>query len=311
MTALRILLLGKNGQVGAALRPRLACLGDLSAHDRTTCDLGDVARLRDVIRTARPDLIVNAAAYTAVDKAEAEHDLCHRINAVAPGVLAEEAKAAGAWLVHYSTDYVFDGNKASPYTEDDATAPLNAYGRAKCAGEQAIAVATPDHTILRVSWVYGIAGRNFATTILRLASERDELRVVADQWGTPTSADLIADVTAELAQRFILSDARRGHAARGCFHLAPSGYTSWHRYAIELVREARRQNWPLKLSEDTIVPITTKQYPTVAARPRNSVLDTTKLRHLLSFDTFPWQAPLTDFISQLNRLQQKDIEILK
>jgi dTDP-4-dehydrorhamnose reductase len=305
VTALRIVLLGKNGQVGAALQPRLASLGNLSAHDRTTCDLGDIDQLRAVIRAARPDLIVNAAAYTAVDKAEAERDLCHRINAVAPGVLAEEAKAAGAWLIHYSTDYVFDGTKPSPYTEDDATTPLNAYGRAKLSGEQAIISATPDHTILRVSWVYGTPGTNFATTILRLAGEREELRIVADQCGAPTSADLIADMTTDLARRFILSGAEHRNAARGRFHLAPSGHTSWHRYAIELVREARRQNWPLTLSEEDIVAITTEQYPTPAARPRNSVLDTAKLRRLLGFDPPSWQAPLKDFISRLYPLQRK------
>lgn len=298
------MLFGRNGQVGTALQPRLMNLGDLLMHDRTTCDLSNVARLREVIRAARPNLIVNAAAYTAVDKAETEHDLCNQINAIVPGVLAEEAKAVGAWLVHYSSDYVFDGTKASAYTESDATGPLNVYGRAKLAGDQAIAAATPNYTILRVSWVYGAAGRNFATAILRLASERNELRVVADQRGAPTSADMIANVTAEILRRFILPGSGYDYTAQGCFNLAPSGHTSWHRYAIELVREARRQNWPLKLSEEDIVPITTMQYPTLAARPRNSVLDTAKLRHVLGFNLPSWQAPLADFIRELHRLQR-------
>lgn len=306
MTALRILLLGKDGQVGTSLQPRLAKLGDVSAHNRTTCDLGDAGQLRNVIQATRPDLIVNAAAYTAVDKAETDADLCYRINAEAPAILAEEAKALGAWLIHYSTDYVFDGTKATAYAENDPPSPLSVYGRSKLAGDDAIASTLPDHSILRVSWVYGAAGQNFARTILKLASERDELRIVADQFGAPTSADLIADTTAEIITRYLASP-NRGDAAlaRGVFNLAPSGRTSWHHYAVELVREAKRQGWPLKVSEDKIIPISTKDYPTPAARPRNSLLDTTKLRHLLGSDLPQWQTPLRGFIAQLHDVNRQ------
>lgn len=306
MTALRILLLGKDGQVGTSLQPRLAKLGEVSAHNRTTCDLGDADQLRNVIRETRPDLIVNAAAYTAVDKAETDAALCHRINAEAPGILAEEAKAMGAWLIHYSTDYVFDGTKATAYAENDSPSPLSVYGRSKLAGDDAIASTLPDHSILRVSWVYGAAGRNFAKTILKLASERDELRIVADQFGAPTSADLIVQTTADIIARHLASPNRKDAAiARGVFNLAPSGRTSWHHYAVELVREAKRQGWPLKLSEDRIVPISTEDYPTPAARPRNSLLDTTKLRHLLGSGLPQWQTPLREFIAQLHDVNRQ------
>lgn len=306
MTALRILLLGKDGQVGISLQPRLARLGDVSAHNRATCDLGNAEQLRTVVRATRPDLIVNAAAYTAVDKAEADADLCHKINAEAPAILAEEAKALGAWLIHYSTDYVFDGTKATAYTENDLPSPLSVYGRAKLAGDRAIASILTDHSILRVSWIYGVTGRNFAKTILKLASERDELRIVADQFGAPTSADLIADITAEIIARYLTSPDRENAApARGLFNVAPAGRTSWHHYAAELVREAKRQGWPLRLAEDRIAPIPTEDYPTPAARPRNSLLDTAKLRHLLGSELPQWQTPLRDFIAQLHDLNRQ------
>lgn len=306
MTTLRILLLGKDGQVGAALQPRLAKLGTVVAHNRATCDLGDAGQLRETVRAAQPDLIVNAAAYTAVDKAETDATLCYRINAEAPGILAEEAKALGAWLIHYSTDYVFDGTKTSAYVESDPPSPLSVYGNSKLAGDRAIESTLLDYSILRVSWIYGVAGRNFAKTILKLASERDELRIVADQFGAPTSADLVADTTADIIARY-LGTPRRGNdsAARGIFNVAPSGRTSWHQYAVELVREAKRQGWPLRLSEDRIIPIPTEDYPTPAARPKNSVLDTSKVRHLLGFDLPRWQTPLPEFITQLHDVNKQ------
>lgn len=306
MTALRILLLGKDGQVGTSLQPRLTKLGDVTAYNRTTCDLSNAGQLRNVIRAIHPDLIVNAAAYTAVDKAETDAALCYRINAEAPAILAEEAKALGAWLIHYSTDYVFDGTKATDYVENDPPSPLSVYGRSKLAGDDAITSTLPDHSILRISWVYGAVGRNFAKTILKLASERDELRIVADQFGAPTSADLIADTTAEIIARYLASPNHEDAApARGVFNLAPSGRTSWHHYAVELVREAKRQGWPLKLSEDKIIPISTEDYPTPAARPRNSLLDTTKLRHLLGSGLPQWQTPLRGFIAQLHDVNRQ------
>lgn len=306
MTALRILLLGKDGQVGTSLQPRLARLGDVSAHNRTTCDLGNAEQLRTVVRATRPALIVNAAAYTAVDKAETDADLCHKINAEAPAILAEEAKTLGAGLIHYSTDYVFDGTKAAAYAENDPPSPLSVYGRSKLAGDRAIASTLTDYSILRVSWVYSATGRNFAKTILKLASERDELRIVADQFGAPTSADLIADVTAEIIARYLTSPDRENAApARGLFNVAPAGRTSWHHYAVELVREAKRQGWPLRLAEDRIASIPMEDYPTPAARPRNSLLDTAKLRHLLGSEPPQWQTPLRDFIAQLHDLNRQ------
>lgn len=298
MSEPRILLLGAGGQVGAALQSRLAPLGQLTAHDRAGCDLGNLDRLRETVRTARPDLIVNAAAYTAVDKAETETALCERINADAPRILAEEARDTRAWLIHYSTDYVFDGTKPAAYTEDDATAPLNAYGRTKLAGDRAIMDTAADFTILRVSWVYGVRGRNFANTILRLAAEKDELRIVADQFGAPTSADLIADTTAEIIRRHIFAkDPAKAAAARGLFNLAPSGRATWHSYALALIREARCQGWPLTLADENIIPIPAAHYPTPAKRPQNSMLDTGKIRGLLGLQLPDWQQPLEDFIA--------------
>lgn len=293
----RILLLGKDGQIGAALLPRLMALGETFAYGHATCDLSIPDQLRAVIRGVRPSLIVNAAAYTAVDKAESDEQTCHRINAVAPGILAEEAKAVGAWLIHYSTDYIFDGTKMAAYLEDDVPSPLNVYGRSKLEGDRAIADTIENYIILRVSWVYGAAGRNFARTILKLATERDELRIVADQFGAPTSAELIADVTREVIKRLTIGETES--SVRGVYNLAPSGRTSWHGYALELLREAKKQGRSFRLSEHDIIPVTTDQYPTPAARPKNSVLDTQKIRKVFGVELPAWQASLEQFISQL------------
>lgn len=301
----RILLLGKDGQLGTALQPQLEPFGAIVAHNRATCDLGNAEQLQDVIRSVRPNLIVNAAAYTAVDKAETELDICHRINAEAPGILAAEAKAIGAWLVHYSTDYVFDGIKTDAYREEDLCNPLNAYGHSKLAGDLAIAAATENHTILRVSWVYGTSGRNFAKTILRLAMEREELRIVDDQFGAPTSVDLIAETTIKIIGRHLdIPDFKSAGPARGLFNVASSGRISWYQFAVELLREAARQGWPLKLSADKVIPIPTEQYPTPAARPKNSVLETTKVRHLLGCDLPVWRAPIEDFVARLRQMEK-------
>lgn len=287
--------------MGTALQPRLALLGETFAHGRATCDLADLDQVRFVIRSLRPDLIVNAAAYTAVDKAESDEESCRRINAVAPGVIAEEAKAIGAWLIHYSTDYVFDGKKKGAYLEDDAPSPLSVYGRSKLEGDLAVAAATQSYTTLRVSWVYGHSGRNFAKTILKLAAERDELRIVADQFGAPTSADFIAGVTAEIAGRHLSrATAETAGNFRGVFNLAPSGHVSWHDYAVELVREAKQQGHPLRLSENGILPIRSEEYPTPAARPKNSLLSTEKICRIFGLDIPDWRGPLKLFISQLD-----------
>ncbi|MBR0774561.1 dTDP-4-dehydrorhamnose reductase [Bradyrhizobium diazoefficiens] len=296
MTDSRILLLGKDGQVGSALQASLALRGQLFAHNRTTCDLGNIAELRNVIRAAKPNIIVNAAAYTAVDKAEQDEEACFTINAIAPGVIAEEATTLGAWLIHYSTDYVFDGAKDMPYLEDDLPRPLNVYGRSKLAGDRAI-LAAGNHTILRVAWVYGLRGKNFAKTILRLASERDELRIVNDQFGAPTSAEIIAEITACVIDRYLARDHKDTSDQCGVFNVAPEGRISWHGFALELIREAERQQQELRIREDRIIPIASNEYPAAAARPRNSSLDTRKLRRTFELDLPPWQANVKTFVA--------------
>lgn len=293
----KILLLGKNGQLGWALQRVLAPRGVLVAHDRSTCDLADLDRLRAVVRAVRPDVIVNAAAYTAVDRAETERELCHRVNAEAPRVLAEEATRHGARLVHYSTDYVFDGAKAGGYTEDDAPNPLNIYGASKLAGEQAIRAQDSRALILRVSWVYGLTGRNFARTMLRLAAEREELRVVADQFGAPTSVDLIAEVTGRWIDRW---QDETMPADGGICHLAPRGETSWHGFAVALVAEAQRCGWQLRARPETVMPIAAADYPVAAARPRNSCLLTDKLLHALPLSLPEWQSDVVRFVREMD-----------
>jgi dTDP-4-dehydrorhamnose reductase len=304
MTLPRILLLGKNGQVGSALQSALASRGIVSAHDRATCDLENIDQLRAVIHDARPNIIVNAAAYTAVDHAEIDQAACHRINAIAPALIANEAKAIGASFIHYSTDYVFDGKKAGPYLEDDRPCPLNAYGRSKLAGDQAVLASAGNNIILRVSWVYGLAGKNFAKTILRLAAARDELKVVDDQFGAPTSAQFIADVTSQLVDRCWTSatsaDREQIQKYLGVFNVAPSGRTSWYGYATELVREALQQGHPLRIVEGGIIPVGSEKYPTAATRPKNSSLNTTKLRQSFSIQPPEWQADVKRFVSKLD-----------
>jgi dTDP-4-dehydrorhamnose reductase len=301
MTASRILLLGKDGQVGSALQIRLADRGQIFAPNRITCDLLNVDQLRDVIRSVQPHIIINAAAYTAVDRAEEDAEVCFRANAIAPGIIAEEADALGARLIHYSTDYVFDGKKDAAYLEEDRPSPLNAYGRSKLAGDQAVCMATDNHTIIRVGWVYGLTGKNFAKTILRLAAERDEIRIVDDQVGAPTSAEFIAEVTTRIVN-FCDSNAwpNAEEKGRGVFNLAPSGKVSWHGYAVELTREARRHGQSLRVEEDNIIPITSEQYRTAAARPRNSLLDTRKIRQAFDLDIPDWQVHLKKFVAALD-----------
>ncbi|MFL6623737.1 MAG: dTDP-4-dehydrorhamnose reductase [Sulfurifustis sp.] len=284
---MKLLLLGKNGQVGFELQRSLAPLGEVHAHCRRTCDLTDSASVRNALETTRPDVIVHAAAYTAVDKAESERGLALRVNAESPRILAEYAARRGALLVHYSTDYVYDGSKASPYVENDATGPLNVYGETKLAGEDAIRGAGCAHLIFRTSWVFGGHGNNFLKTILRLARERDRLTVVADQIGAPTPASLIADVTAHAIRRWYAAPER---FAGGVYHLAPSGETSWHGYAQFVVANARELGAQLALSASAVVPISTAEYPTAARRPANSRLETTKLRNYFGLTMPTWQS---------------------
>lgn len=307
MSGARILLLGKDGQIGSSLQPRLAKLGSVTSHGRSTCDLGNFERLRDVVRSLQPDLIVNAAAYTDVNKAETDDvDLCYRINAEAPGILAMEAKAIGAWLIHYSTDYVFDGRKTVPYLEEDEPAPLNVYGRSKHAGDCAIVTHSENHTILRIGWIVSPTGRNFAKTVLRRASQQDELKVVVNQIGAPTSADFVAEMTSKVAGKFLTGNAQEKESIKGLFNLAPSGVASRYQFAVELVEEARRQGWPLKPSEALIVPVATNQYPAMVERPENSAFDTDKIRRLLNIEFPLWQSLMAPVVARLSRTPDMD-----
>jgi dTDP-4-dehydrorhamnose reductase len=280
-----ILLLGKDGQVGWELQRALAPLGRITACDQNACDLGDAQATRELVRSIHPDVIVNAAAYTAVDRAESERDLAWAVNATAPGLLAEEAVRLGAWLVHYSTDYVFDGRKDGAYLEADATGPLSVYGASKLAGEQAIVASGCHHLIFRTSWVYAARGGNFAKTMLRLARERDTLRVVGDQVGAPTAAELIADVTAHC-----LRDVTRpgGDALLGLYHLAAAGETSWHGYAQFVLQQAQAAGVKLACPPPQVQAIATADYPTPAKRPANSRLATAKLQRSFGLTLPDW-----------------------
>lgn len=268
---MNILLTGKNGQVGWELARALLPLGNVAAFDHAGLDLADAAAVRRKLDEVRPDAIVNAAAYTAVDRAESEPELASAINAAAPALLAQEAARRGALLIHYSTDYVFDGAKAAPYVETDPTAPLGAYGRSKLAGEEGIRAAGCEHLIFRTSWVYGARGANFLRTILRLAAEREELRVVNDQIGAPTWARLIAEATAH-ALKQAMRERRDGAFRSGTYHLAAAGETSWHGFASAIV--AGRSGLRVK----AVTPIATADYPLPAPRPANSRLDTGAFR---------------------------------
>lgn len=299
---MKILLLGKNGQVGWELQRALAPLGTLSALDRATENglCGDLAKpeeLRTTIRTLAPDVIVNAAAYTAVDKAESEPEQAHAVNAAGPALLAEEAARSGAWLVQYSTDYVFDGTQAGPYVEDDTPNPQSVYGTSKLAGEQDIQASGARHLIFRTSWVFAARGGNFAKTMLRLARERDTLKVVADQIGAPTSAELIADVTALCLQR--VGNDEAADRLSGLYHLVAGGDTSWHAYAQHLIANALEHGQQLALTPDQIQPIPSNEYPVPAARPANSRLDTTKLRSTFGLQLPNWQYHVDRMLEEL------------
>jgi dTDP-4-dehydrorhamnose reductase len=293
---MRLLLLGKHGQVGWELQRALAPLGELIALDRdgpgATVDLTDLPALRALVRKVRPDAIVNAAAYTAVDRAETEPRLTQAINADAPGVLAHEAAALESTLVHYSTDYVFDGSGTHARHEDDITGPLNAYGRSKLDGEQAIRASGCRHLILRTSWVYGTRGDNFPRTMLRLAAERERLKVVVDQVGAPTGADLLADVTAHALRRLGTQP-----ALAGTYHAVAAGETTWHEYACHVIDAARRHGRVLRAT--TIEPVPSSAYSTPARRPLNSRLDTSKLRDAFGLRMPSWQEGVDRMLEEL------------
>lgn len=286
---MKILVTGCNGQVGFELARTLLPLGDVFALNREQVDLTDLEKCRATIQTISPDVIVNAAAYTAVDKAETERDTAFLMNEKAVAVLAEEAKKLNALLIHYSTDYVFDGIKDVPYNEDDATNPLNVYGESKLAGEQAIQKSGANFLILRTTWVFASRGQNFVKSILRLAAEREELNIVADQIGTPTSARFIAEATAHILRQ---TQQERGAKTfkSGIYNLTNSGETSWHGFAEKIVELARRKNSELK--NRVINPIPTTAYPTPAKRPLNSRLSTQKLTQHFDLTIPSWETVL-------------------
>ena len=294
---MKILLLGKNGQVGWELQRALAPLGELVALDRQggegLCgDLADLDGLRQTIRSVSPNVLVNAAAYTAVDKAESEPERAELINAKASQVMAQEMLKLDGWLLHYSTDYVFNGGGVKPWKEDDLTGPLNHYGVTKLQGEKAIAQTGCKHLIFRTSWVYAARGANFAKTMLRLAAEREQLEVIADQFGAPTGAELIADVTAHA-----LRCARSNPALAGVYHLAAAGEVSWHGYADFVIEHARNAGKDLTVKAITAIP--TSDYPTPAQRPLNSRLDCSKLRDAFDLNMPDWQIGVARMLTEI------------
>lgn len=298
---MKILLLGKNGQVGWELQRSLGVLGEVVALDRHSPDLcGDLtnlAGLAQTVQAVRPDVIVNAAAYTAVDKAESEPALAHTVNALAVGVLAQEAQTLGAWLVHYSTDHVFDGSGTRPWRETDAPAPLNVYGQTKLEGERLIQAANPRHLIFRTSWVYGARGVNFAKTMLRLAQERERLTVIDDQFGAPTGAELLADVTAHAIRQAV--QAANAPALAGLYHVAASGETNWFLYTNMVLCPVKTSKLATKLVVKSVDPIPTTAFPTPARRPHNARLDTTRVQAAFGLTLPDWQPGVERMLAEV------------
>jgi len=294
----KILLFGKNGQVGWELQRSLSSVGELVAldtDDQTPC--GDFTRLEDIIQTIHsvsPDIIVNAAAYTAVDKAESESALAHTINTQAPKILAQESLKIGAWLVHYSTDYVFDGNGTKPWKETDPTAPINIYGSTKLEGEKAVINSGCKHLIFRTSWIYSARGENFIKTMIRLAQSRDHLSVIDDQIGAPTGAELLADVTAHS-----ICTALRQPQVSGLYHLAAKGEISWYGYANFVLDKARQSGIKLQVQAENIRPVTTDVFPQTARRPGNSRLNTKKIEHTFDLTLPLWQTGVTRMLTEI------------
>jgi len=296
---MKILLLGKNGQVGWELQRALAPLGELIALDfdspaPLTADFSHPESLAATVRAVAPQIIVNAAAHTAVDKAESEPELARALNASSPAVLAREAAALGAWLMHYSTDYVFDGSGSTPWTETSPTGPLSVYGATKLEGEEAIRSSGCRHLIFRTSWVYAARGGNFAKTMLKLAKERDALTVIDDQIGSPTGAELLADLTAHA-----LRAALAGPELAGTYHAVTQGETSWHGYARHVIEFARAAGQPIKVAPDAIRAVPTSAFPTPARRPGNSRLDTRKLRDSFGLTLPSWQAGVERMLAEV------------
>lgn len=296
---MKVLLFGKNGQVGWELQRALAPIAEVTALDREDdaplCgDLTDTDRILKAVRQVQPDAIVNAAAHTAVDAAESEPELARAINAAGPAALARAAAECGAWLVHYSTDYVFDGSGSAPWTEDNATGPLNVYGRTKLEGEQLVRASRCRHLILRTSWVYASRGHNFARTMLRLAAERDQLTVIDDQYGAPTGADLLADVTVHALRSAMLRP-----ELGGTYHVAASGETTWFGYARHVIETARATGRPFRVAPEEVQPVASTAFTTAAARPMNSRLDTTRFRQTFGLRLPHWTSGVDRMLMEI------------
>jgi dTDP-4-dehydrorhamnose reductase len=286
---MKILLLGKEGQLGWELQRSLAVLGEVVALGRQGDEGVDFSRpqqLAAIVRNVAPDVIVNAAAHTAVDRCESEPELAHAINAEAPGLLAMAARERGAWLVHYSSDYIFDGSGDQFRSEEAPAHPLNVYGLSKWEGEKRIRQSACRHLIFRTSWVYALRGGNFARTMLRLARERDELRVINDQWGAPTSADLLADITAHALRTVVRSE--RSDLS-GTYNAVAAGVTNWHAYASYVIERARQAGWPIQVQREAVRAVASSEFPLPAQRPLNSRLDTRKLCQTFGLNTPVWQ----------------------
>ena len=300
MAADGVLLFGADGQLGHALQAELARLGRLIPLTLADVDISDARALQEVIRHHAPRYIVNAAAYTAVDKAEQEPALAHSINATAPAIMATEAKALGATMVHYSTDYVFNGQSSQPYKESDATDPLSVYGRSKRDGDEAVMAQAGAFFIFRSSWVVGAHGGNFLKTMLRLAQERDSLSVVADQYGVPTSASWMAQTTREVLQN-------PQHAQlSGLYHLSNAGRTTWHGYAQYVLAQAMKMGWQFKIKPEDVKPIGTADYPLPASRPANSMLDTHLVQQKLGLTIPTWESGVIEVLSTLKAQSAKN-----
>lgn len=295
---MKILLFGKSGQVGWELQRSLAPLGEIIAPDRDSREIcGDFTNpdhIAATVRSVMPDIIVNAAAHTAVDKCETDAGPAHLVNVTTPGILAHEARKLGAWLIHYSTDYVFDGSGKQPWTETDATCPLNVYGATKVKGEEAIQAENCQHLIFRTSWVFGVHGNNFAKNILRLATVRDQLTVINDQTGAPTGADLLADITAHAIRTAILHP-----QVSGLYHATARGETTWYNYARLVLDTARQAGIALSVAPENITPIPGSAFPTLARRPMNSRMDTSKLCHTFDLTLPVWQTGVSRMLTEI------------
>ncbi|UYM16426.1 dTDP-4-dehydrorhamnose reductase [Endozoicomonas euniceicola] len=295
---MKILITGKNGQIGFELKRALAPFGEVVAIGKEECNFLNQDDIRRCVQSVNADIIVNPAAYTMVDKAESEQDKAFAINATAPGVIAQEAEKAGALLVHYSTDYVFNGQKQGGYTELDQPDPRSIYGLSKWQGEQAVFEASSKSLILRTSWVFGAYGNNFAKTMLRLAAEKEQLNIVADQFGAPTSAALIADITAQILAQYTRSAIPFKY---GLYHITANGLTNWHEYAQYVIQKGINAGLPIKLGLKSVDAISSDEYPTPAFRPKNSQLDCSKLKTTFNVNLPPWQQGLDHVLTLLLR----------